>query len=286
MNLVCNLRVIALYVINHCRYILCSLQLTCFVVSFSHDHKTRTTVVKRHGCYYVRFSMFKEDIPVLVFFAAMGIHFLDMALGWIGREHAVLEKFTLSVDEFMSLGISKKEEALQYLATRLKTGITSWGGYKRPKTAEVTQILVTSLLSHVPVVNGCFDEKAAFLSFMVRRCILAEKDPRLLDDRDHFAVKRLQLAGNILSLVFEDVIKSLNTELKIRADKNLKARARTNYFDPTAHIRLDKVTHGFNYFLDTGNLNIRRFKVTLFALIICCCCCVRLYKKRIKRRIQ
>lgn len=198
------------------------MKLTCFVVSFSHDHKTRTTVVKKHSCYYVRFSMFKEDIPILVIFAGMGIHYLDMALGWIGREHAVLEKFTLSVDEFLSLNISKKDEALQYMATRLKTGITSWGAYKRTKTAEVTQILVGTLLSHVPVVNGCFDDKAAFLSYMVRRCILAEKDARLLDDRDHFGVKRLQLAGNILSLVFEDVIKSLNTELKTRADKNLK----------------------------------------------------------------
>ena len=166
--------------------------------------------------------MFKEDIPILVIFAGMGLHYLDMALGWIGREHAVLEKFTLSVDEFLSLNISKKEEALQYMATRLKTGITSWGAYKRTKTAEVTQILVGTLLSHVPVTNGCFDDKAAFLSYMVRRCILAEKDSRLLDDRDHFGVKRLQLAGNILQLVFEDVIKSLNTELKTRADKNMK----------------------------------------------------------------
>lgn len=32
-------------------------------------------------------------------------------------------------------------------------------------------------------------------------------------------------------------------------------------FDPAAHFRVDRVTHGFNYFLDTGNLNIRRFKV-------------------------
>lgn len=217
------------------------MQLTCFVVSFSHDHKTRTTVAKKHGCYYVRFSMFKEDIPVLVIFAAMGIHYLDMALGWIGREHSTLEKFTLSVDEFLCLNISKKEEALLYLAARLKTGITSWGGYKRPKTAEVTQILLGSFLSHVPVKNGNFDDKAAFLSYMIRRCILVEKDPKMLDDRDHFGVKRLQLAGNILSLVFEDVIKSLNTELKTRADKHLKARARTSQFDPTAHIRQDKV---------------------------------------------
>ncbi|XP_055332773.1 LOW QUALITY PROTEIN: DNA-directed RNA polymerase III subunit RPC2-like [Paramacrobiotus metropolitanus] len=235
-------------------------ELTCFVISFSQDHKTRTTVVKKKGCYYVRFNMFREDIPVLMIFAAMGIHYLDMALGWIGREHFVLEKFTLSVDEFLCLDISKKEEALQYLAAKLKTGIVSWG-LKRPKTAEVMQILVGTLISHVPVINGCFDDKAAFLSYMVRRCILAEKDPRLLDDRDHFGVKRLQLAGNILAFVFEDVIKTLNTEIKKRADHHLKTRARVSPYDPTTSIRADLVSKGFNYFLDTGNLNIRRFKI-------------------------
>lgn len=39
-------------------------------------------------------------------------------------------------------------------------------------------------------------------------------DESLIDDRDYYGNKRLELAGGQLSLLFEDLFKRLNTDLK------------------------------------------------------------------------
>ena len=50
--------------------------------------------------------------------------------------------------------------------------------------------------------------------------------PDLIWDRDYYGNKRLELAGSLLSLLFEDLFKRLNWELKAIADKNIpKVRA-------------------------------------------------------------
>jgi DNA-directed RNA polymerase, beta subunit/140 kD subunit len=56
--------------------------------------------------------------------------------------------------------------------------------------------------------------KAMYLAVMIRRMVLALSDPDMLDDRDYYGNKRLELAGSLLSLMFEDVFKRFNSELK------------------------------------------------------------------------
>lgn len=48
---------------------------------------------------------------------------------------------------------------------------------------------------------------------MVRRIIEAEKSPQLLDDRDYYGNKRLELAGSLLSVLFEDLFKRFNSDV-------------------------------------------------------------------------
>lgn len=49
---------------------------------------------------------------------------------------------------------------------------------------------------------------------MMRRLLNAVMDESLIDDRDYYGNKRLELAGGQLSLLFEDLFKRLNTDLK------------------------------------------------------------------------
>lgn len=55
--------------------------------------------------------------------------------------------------------------------------------------------------------------KAWFLGNMMRRLMQAELNPKMKDDLDHLGNKRLHMAGNLLSLLFEDAFKRFNQEV-------------------------------------------------------------------------
>ena len=52
------------------------------------------------------------------------------------------------------------------------------------------------------------------MAVMLRRMLAAMLDPSLIDDRDYYGNKRLELAGGLLALLFEDLFKRMNHELR------------------------------------------------------------------------
>jgi DNA-directed RNA polymerase III subunit RPC2 len=80
------------------------------------------------------------------------------------------------------------------------------------------------------------------------------------DDRDFYGNKRLELAGSLLALLFEDLFKRFNAELKKTADKTLP-KPLAQPFDVVRHMRQDLITNGLVNALATGNWTIRRFKM-------------------------
>ena len=63
------------------------------------------------------------------------------------------------------------------------------------------------VLSHVPCESYDFRKKCVYLSHIVRRVLAADKDRSQLDDKDYYGNKRLELAGQLLGLLFEDLFK-------------------------------------------------------------------------------
>jgi DNA-directed RNA polymerase III subunit RPC2 len=55
--------------------------------------------------------------------------------------------------------------------------------------------------------------KAVYTAVMIRRTILAKFGRINPDDRDYYGNKRLELAGQLISLLFEDLFKRFNTEV-------------------------------------------------------------------------
>ena len=49
---------------------------------------------------------------------------------------------------------------------------------------------------------------------MIRRMLYAMIDESFIDDRDYYGNKRLELAGGLMSLLFEDLFKRFNGELR------------------------------------------------------------------------
>ena len=63
------------------------------------------------------------------------------------------------------------------------------------------------------MIEWNFKVKAAYTALMLRRVVLAQGQTLKVDDRDYYGNKRLELAGQLLALLFEDLFKKFNTEV-------------------------------------------------------------------------
>lgn len=226
--------------------------------SFTHDKKTKTNIVGKGGRYYIRHNMFQDDILITIIFKAMGIvSDLDI-MQMVGQEEIHLNKFVISIEDCQELGIFSQNQALKYLNNKRRQ--TRYHVPKANVVNEMKDLLATNILSHVPVVDFNFRPKALYLALMIRRVINAQADPSLIDDKDYYGNKRLELAGSLLALMFEDLFKRFNWELKQIADKNIP-KIKAAPFDIAKHMRHDLITNGLAFAISTGNWTIKRFRM-------------------------
>lgn len=69
-------------------------------------------------------------------------------------------------------------------------------------------------------------------------------------------------AGQLLSLLFEDLFKNFNSDLKKHIDKELKKVSRTQAMDAIQFMNYgDPITSGFVRAISTGNWSLKRFKM-------------------------
>lgn len=231
----------------------------CSVTSSTHERKSKTYVSTKHEKFYLRHNTFTEDIPVAIAFKAMGMECDQEIVQMIGSEEEILTSVAPCLEECHRAQVFTQLQALKYIGQRVRQRRV-WGGSKKTKVDEAREALHDIVLAHVPVVEWNFKLKAAYLALMVRRVILAKGEQVKGDDRDYYGNKRLELAGQLLSLLFEDLFKKFNSELKRIADMTIP-KPRAAQFDIIKHMRQDQITNGLVNAISTGNWSIKRFKM-------------------------
>jgi DNA-directed RNA polymerase III subunit RPC2 len=125
-------------------------------------------------------------------------------------------------------------------------------------------------LSHVPSTPIDFTAKSRFLCLMARRLLDGSRDPTLIDDKDYYGNKRIELAGQLISLMFEDLFKRFCTQIAKQADQSLtryhqakasnsggnastrRNNAKLEYPDCFVNFPSDIITRGMQSALSTG----------------------------------
>lgn len=64
-----------------------------------------------------------------------------------------------------------------------------------------------------------------------------------------------------MALLFEDLFKHFNSDLKKTADKSLPKQNRTGQFDISKCMRPDTISNGLIHALSTGNWHLKRFRM-------------------------
>ncbi|KAG1774746.1 beta and beta-prime subunits of DNA dependent RNA-polymerase [Suillus placidus] len=225
--------------------------------------KSKTYVATKKGKIYLRHNCIHEDVPIVIALKALGIQSdKEILLLTAGNTEAYKIAFSANLEEAAKLGVFTRHQALEWIGSRVKVN-RKVVGPRRPAWEEALEALATIILAHVPVICLDFRSKAIFVATMTRRVLMAMDDEKMDDDRDYVGNKRLELAGQLLALLFEDLFKTFNANLKSAIDKVLKKPSRTNEFDAfnTMQFQGDHITAGFVRAISTGNWSLKRFKM-------------------------
>lgn len=278
------------------------------VQSSTHERKSRTTLVVKHGKIYLHHNTFEADINVAIVLRAMGIETDQEIVQLVGTEPRYVDGMTATLHECAQEGVHTTTQALLFMGNKAKTfrGPMYGAGIRSARTAATKKmnrapkdnpnvhpkqksidsardLLAGVILAHVPVRHFDLWEKAVFIAQMIRRVLLAIDDPSTIDDKDYYGNKRLELAGQLLSILFEDLFKKMVSDLKRtvdqqinrsynRAARDLMMRSMSEGKDggkavPRANIdvpkmfRTDTITQGLEFALSTGNWHVQRFKM-------------------------
>ena len=230
------------------------------VTSSTHERKSRTTVVIKANRFYLRHNTLSDDIPIVIVLKAMGVESDQEIVQLVGTEAQFAGSLVASLDDAVCNNVHTATQALDYIGSKIRRSGRSFTP-RKSKVDEAREILATVVLSHVPVQRYNFRPKIVYITIMMRRIELARNDKTFIDDKDYYGNKRLELAGQLLALLFEDLFKKFNSELKRSADQVLGKQNRSSNFDISKNARQDTITNGLNHAISTGNWTLKRFKM-------------------------
>ncbi|CAG8440093.1 18809_t:CDS:10, partial [Acaulospora morrowiae] len=198
---------------------------------------------------YIHASMpfVKKDIPLKVLFVALGVSSEQDILQLTGASPGDSE-FTEAIKPCLREGfaIQTRQVALDYIGKRA----TSPGTPLEKRVSQAKKIIEKEFLPHIGDTYGFEKQKAHFLGYMVRRLVMCALGRKELDDRDHFGKKRLDLAGALLSNLFNNLFRRMVKDMTTHIKKMLADKREINL---EMILKPQTITNGMRYSLGTGN---------------------------------
>ena len=155
---------------------------------------------------------FREDIPVMVFFRALGVTTdIDVAnLVWGRLDDQHVDLLGASFRDCAELGVFTQDDAIRYLTNHLQ-----YGTNQEDKCAYVRQLLTTEYLPHVRFAGESAGlaihnaRKCMLTASMIRRLLLTDQGQIPLDDRDAYPNKRVVTTGALLTHLFRQLFQKV-----------------------------------------------------------------------------
>jgi DNA-directed RNA polymerase subunit B len=191
----------------------------------------------------VNFFSVPRPLPYGVLMKALGLESdADIANLISDSENILLE---LTPTLLQSNEIITQDEALDFIGKRVAVGQT-----QQYRVIRARHVLDHYLLPHIGTSEKDRYAKAVFLANMALRVIELELNDKTPDDKDHYANKRLKLAGEMLTSLFRVAFKSLYRDIKYQLEKNAKRGKTPNL---KVAMRADVITERVRHALATGN---------------------------------
>ncbi len=216
---------------------------------FSQKAGHRALVVvekKRDGSLETSVPVISGRISLIVLLKALGAVTQDEILSITGREVDIARYILANIETCEDdLEVKTHEEALDYLGRKLAPGQAKDYQLKR-----VDNLLDRALFPHLGDKSSSRMKKAVFLGRMARFVIQLANGSRVENDKDHYANKRLNLAGDLMVDLFRTSLIALLRDFRYQIER---AFSRNRDLRPKTAIRSDVLSDKMLQALATGN---------------------------------
>ncbi|XP_057526773.1 DNA-directed RNA polymerase III subunit 2-like isoform X1 [Amaranthus tricolor] len=234
--------------------------LVASVTSSTATLRSKTVIVMEKEKIYLQLNQFQTKVPIMVVMKAMGMQSDQEVVQMIGRDPRYGSLLLPSIEECAKSGVETQQQALEYLEKKVKKPQFAFGLPEKENRALL--ILRDVFIAHVPVRNNNFRAKCLYAGVMLRRMLEAFLNKAAVDDKDYVGNKRFELSGQLLSLLFEDLFKTMQTEVRKKVDAILIKKSRSSRFDFSQHIlNNNTISFGLERAISTGNWYAKRFRV-------------------------
>jgi DNA-directed RNA polymerase II subunit RPB2 len=208
------------------------------------------------------------DVPLLAVFRMLGFSDTNQLISFVRGSNPLPPYLIPHVNAVLShaVGRMSMDEVFEYVG-RGGTKETTVDARKR----YVVHLLCNELLPHLGLVNTPDEilRKAMYLGMMVRRLLIAYCDAPLgftgdeveslsvaeVDDRDHYANKRLATAGTMVALLLRQHLRKFIKTLRRTLSTLIENR---RPLDMGAVVKTHKITADLRYAFRTGNWSVQR----------------------------
>ncbi len=191
----------------------------------------------------VSFPSIPGDIPIIVLMYALGMGSHQEIINTITDDPLLMDDILINIEEFAH--VTDTEKAMEFIGKKVAPGQTKEYRLKRAEDA-----LNRYLLPHIGVIEEDRLKKAHYLGRMVVRILELSAGTREVDDKDHYANKRLALAGDLMEDLFRVAFYNLLRDVKYQLERAV-VRGKEP-FVKTA-VRSDVLTERIRHALATGN---------------------------------
>ncbi len=191
----------------------------------------------------VMFPSVPRAVPLGILLKALGIESDKKIADMIAKSPEMVQDLIPVLEKASEL--KDEEEALDYIGRRVAVGQT-----KQYRIQRAQQVLDNYLLPHLGNEAANRKDKAIYLAQMARRVIDLERGKRKPDDKDHYANKRLKLAGDLLLSLFRVAFLNLTRDIKYQIERSA---SRGKIPSLNTVVRADVITERLRHALATGN---------------------------------
>lgn len=147
----------------------------------------------KDGILYLSFTSFSR-VPVISLIKALGLVKDKEIMRFVSDEKEYGDVF---VSLYNSIDLKTEEDALEFVARKI--------GINQPREVKLEKVqerLDRYLLPHIGIRKEDRIYKAYTLCKLIKRLLMVSKDGIKIDDKDHYANKRVKLSGDLLVDLF------------------------------------------------------------------------------------